>query len=87
MLEKLCKALTEKFKGDKVHPGVIVSWLPENREWYVCIHRFPNSVHSRTYVSWAKGANLDKVIGEAARKIFTPKTKDAIEELMEVLCQ
>jgi hypothetical protein len=84
VLDKLCKALTEKFKGDKAHPGVFISWLPENEEWYVCIHRFPAGIHSRKYVTWGKGADLTKVLKEVASKVFK-KTAEA--ELMEALCQ
>lgn len=84
LLALICKALTERYATDQCKPGIQVSHLADQGQWYVAVHRYSLPFgEGRIVVHKAKGDDLDKVLEQIA-SILVPRN-DAQKELAAYL--
>jgi hypothetical protein len=86
LLDKLTKAVSFKYKGDKTAPGITISSL-KNGQYYCSIVRYSGAfAKGKEVVCSAKGSDLFIAIRDAAQSFLSKATitRDPLQELNSI---
>lgn len=70
---ELLKAISEFYPNDHICPGLVVSWLPEERLFYASICRYPASHTDKVIVTSTTDDTVEATIVKLA-KLWRKKT-------------
>lgn len=70
MYEKLLKAITETFPEDATRPGLVLSYLERENQYYASIARYPTR-GTKSIVTSAREDTLEKTIAQLGRNFLT----------------
>lgn len=85
MYEKLLKAISETFPQDNCRPGLVLSYLAREKQYYASICRYP-AKDVKTVVVQAREDTLEKALTELGRNFLIALGRGAaIDELAKAV--
>lgn len=70
MTEKLLRAIAEIFPSDNTRPGLVLSYLERENQWYASVARYPGR-DQKIIVCQAREDTLDKALTELSKNLLT----------------
>ena len=80
MIELLTQ-IAKNYRGDRIAPGVMVSYLAGKELYYVAVHRFESGLCSRKIIASAQGPELKNTILAVRQMVHTDSTKELENEI------
>jgi len=68
-MRELLAQIARIYRGDRIAPGVMVSYLASKELYYVAVHRFKGGLRSRKIVASAQGPGLEGTILAVSKMI------------------